>query len=127
MSACKECGVFRCEVLRREKAEMMKRGEALKQFMTGMKDLNVMIEIDNDMNVIPAEAAIRIRERLNELIPEVKKEVQPKQAPKASKGKKLDTPKMVALRKAGWTYDKIADEMGCSTQTVINHIKKVSS
>lgn len=109
----------------------MKRGEALKQFMAGMEDLNVMIEIDNDMNVIPADVAIRIWERLNEQIPEVKKEakkeVQPKQEPKASKGKKLDTPKMVALRKAGWTYDKIADEMGCSTQTVINHIKKVSA
>ena len=98
--------------------------------MTGMEDLNVMIEIDNDMNVIPAEVAIWIWERLNEQIPEVKKEVkkevQPKQALKA-KGKKLDTPKMIALRKAGWTYDKIADEMGCSPQTVINHIKKVSA
>ena len=108
----------------------MKRGEALKQFLNGMDDLNVMIEIDNDMNVIPADVAIRIWETLNEQIPEakkeVKKEVQPKQAPKASKGKKLDTPKMSALRKAGWTYDKIADEMGCSPQTVINHIKKVT-
>ena len=33
--------------------------------------------------------------------------------------------KMLALRKAGWTYEKIADEMHCSAQTVINHIKEM--
>ncbi len=35
----------------------------------------------------------------------------------------LDDGKMLALRKAGWTYEKIADEMGCTDQTVINHIR----
>lgn len=43
---------------------------------------------------------------------------------KKSKKKPLDDGKMLALRKAGWTYEKIADEMGCSPQTVINHIKE---
>lgn len=43
---------------------------------------------------------------------------------KKSKKKPLDDGKMLALRKAGWTYEKIADEMHCSTQTVINHIKE---
>lgn len=38
--------------------------------------------------------------------------------------KPLDTGKMRALRAAGWTYEKIADELGCSTQTVINYLKK---
>ena len=42
----------------------------------------------------------------------------------AANRKKLDDGKMLALRKAGWTYEKIADEMGCSPQTVINHIKE---
>ena len=107
----------------------MKRGEALMQFMTGTNDFNIMIEIDNDMNIISAEVAVKIWKYLNEQIQEekkeVKEEVQPEQEPKARK--KLDTPKMVALRNAGWTYEKIADEMGCSTQTVINHIKKVNA
>ena len=109
----------------------MKRGEALKQFMAGVDGLNIMIEIDNDMNVIPADAALRIWEHLNQDIPEEKEEkklqvtiTQPVTVMKQKKRKKLDRPKMIALRKAGWTYDKIADEMGCSTQTVINHIKK---
>lgn len=107
----------------------MKRGEALMQFMTGTNDFNIMIEIDNDMNIISAEVAVKIWKYLNEPVleekKETKKEVPPKQIQKAKK--KLDTPKMVALRKAGWTYEKIADEMGCSTQTVINHIKKVNA
>ena len=37
--------------------------------------------------------------------------------------KKLDDGKMLALRRAGWTYQRIAEEMGCTDQTVINHIR----
>ena len=104
----------------------MRRGDALKEFIAGTSDLNIMIEIDNDLNMIPAETAVRIWEYLNEQTGEEKK--QKKEEPKQEQKPKklLDTPKMVALRKAGWTYEKIADEMGCSPQTVINHIKKVT-
>lgn len=35
--------------------------------------------------------------------------------------KKLDDGKICALRRAGWTWDKIADEMHCSAQTALNH------
>ena len=38
--------------------------------------------------------------------------------------KKLDTGKMTALRNAGWSYEKIADEMGCSAGTVWNYFNK---
>lgn len=45
--------------------------------------------------------------------------------PEPSKGgrdkKKLDDGKICALRRAGWTWDKIADEMHCSAQTALNH------
>lgn len=30
---------------------------------------------------------------------------------------------MRALREAGWSYEKIADEMGCSAGTVWNYFK----
>lgn len=33
----------------------------------------------------------------------------------------LDDGKIFSLRRAGWTWDKIADEMNCSIQTAINH------
>ncbi len=35
-----------------------------------------------------------------------------------------DTGKMTALRNAGWSYEKIADEMGCSAGTVWNFFNK---
>lgn len=45
----------------------------------------------------------------------------PKAAPKAPA---LDHGKIMALHKAGWGNAKIADEMGCSVQTIINHIQR---
>ena len=36
----------------------------------------------------------------------------------------LDIPKMKALRKAGWSLSKIADEMRCSPQTVCRKLKE---
>ncbi len=37
---------------------------------------------------------------------------------------RIDHGKIMALHKAGWTLKNIADEMGCSAQTVLNHINK---
>ena len=36
----------------------------------------------------------------------------------------LDMGKVKALRNAGWSFEKIADEFNCSTQTIINHLNK---
>lgn len=47
----------------------------------------------------------------------------PKAAPKPSAKKDIDLGKVKALRKAGWTLEKIADEMGCSAQTIANKLK----
>ena len=44
-------------------------------------------------------------------------------APK--KKKQLDTGKIKALREGGWTLAGIAREMGCSQQTVANHLRKM--
>lgn len=56
------------------------------------------------------------------------KPAEPKK-PKAKPGgrmrkKKLDLGKIAALRNAGWSLEKIADELGCCTQTTANHIKE---
>ena len=34
----------------------------------------------------------------------------------------IDNGKIKALRDAGWSYEKIADEVGCSPQTVANRL-----
>ena len=50
-------------------------------------------------------------------------EPKPEPKPKQDKPKKtIDHGKIIALHKAGWSASKIAQEVGCSLQTVINHI-----
>lgn len=105
----------------------MTRGESLKRLIKG-SGMNIMIRFEGIDEAIPAETAISIWEQLNaeadppKQDPPKEQEPEPKAAGK--KRKPLDDGKMLALRKAGWSYEKIADEMGCSTQTVINHIKE---
>lgn len=41
-----------------------------------------------------------------------------------AKRKAFDEGKARALRNAGWSLEKIADEMKCSPQTVANHLAK---
>lgn len=56
-------------------------------------------------------------------------EPKPAQAPKTTVKKAAQKPgidhgKIMALHKAGWSTAAIADEMGCSGQTVLNHLAK---
>ena len=67
------------------------------------------------------EALQEIREEVDAQLEEVKTEAtksptKPKQKRKRPEHykKELDVPKMRALRNAGWTLTKIADEMRCS-------------
>lgn len=48
----------------------------------------------------------------------------PKPAPKKTAGKKVDWSKAAALRKAGWSFEKIGEELGVSGVTVSAHLKK---
>ena len=41
------------------------------------------------------------------------------------KARRIDTGKIGALRRAGWSLKAISEEMGCSIQTVCNHLKKL--
>lgn len=73
----------------------------------------------NDMTITgtPAEMAELIR-----LMTAEPKKVQKKEP---TNKKDIDMGKVKALRKAGWTLEKIADEMGCSAQTIANKLKGV--
>lgn len=105
----------------------MTRGESLKRLIRG-SGMHIMVRFDGIDDAIDATVALQIWEQLSVDADPVKQDPpRPKQAPdqKAAgkKRKPLDDGKMLALRKAGWPYEKIADEMGCSPQTVINRIK----
>lgn len=105
----------------------MTRGESLKRLIKG-SDMHIMIRFDGIEGAVDADMALKIWEQLSVDADPVKQDPpKPKQAPEpkaaGKKRKPLDDGKMLALRKAGWPYEKIADEMGCSIQTVINHIK----
>ena len=51
-------------------------------------------------------------------------EEEPKEDKPAQKKGKYDVGKICALRRASWTVAKIADEIGCSEQTVRNILKR---
>lgn len=78
-----------------------------------------------------AQAAIVILGRLippqpePEPVPEPDPEPKPEPKPqKKRKRQPFDTGKLKALRNAGWSVAKIADEMRVAEQTVRNHMKK---
>lgn len=56
--------------------------------------------------------------------PKTKSTAKPKVEPKKSGPSGIDHGKLIALHKAGWSIEKIADEMGCTTTTVRNHIRQ---
>ena len=71
--------------------------------------------------VASAPMAADQQEEKAEVIAELKKKCDP--APKTgTRRKDLDDGKIRALRKAGWTLEKIADEMGCAPQTIKNRL-----
>lgn len=106
----------------------MKRGQVLKTLLKHIgPESGVVIMIEDQP--IPIETAVKIWEKLDEDRqdcsvgePEPKEEPKPKQT--ATK-KPLDDGKILALRNAGWTLEKIADEMNCSVQTVANHLERM--
>lgn len=60
------------------------------------------------------------------LKPKPEQKTEPKKpVPKKPAGKiELDMGKVKALRNAGWSFDKIGDEMGVSAQTIANRMKE---
>lgn len=61
-----------------------------------------------------------------ETVEEPEADPEPKQEQrKPVKGKPVDTGKIGALAKRGWTPKAIADDMGIAESTVYNHLKKI--
>ena len=56
---------------------------------------------------------------------EKKKQPEPKKNPKPPGSKNVDTGKLLALRRAGWTMQEIADEMKISSATVSYHLSRM--
>lgn len=86
--------------------------------------------------IIDATVAELKESRILDLIriPEAKQDVitaapmepeKPKPAPKPKKTDAVDWPKAKALRDAGWSYDKIGDELGISGVTVSAHLREM--
>lgn len=75
----------------------------------------------------PAEVMgfICIAEHVEMPVPPYEPIPAPAPEPAKRKQKDFDTGKARALREAGWTFAKIADEMGVSPQTVANRLKEV--
>ena len=73
----------------------------------------------------------RIGDSLNEELEEAKNQLEklkekekPKKRQEPANKKKLDIGKIRALREAGWSFGKIAEEMGCSPQTIANALQR---
>lgn len=113
----------------------MKKIQVLRTMQRAMcRDSCIAIVIDGDP--IPIDTAIRIWDALNEecgadQADQEKEEDESKEEPKKVKApaktskRKVDDGKILALYKAGWSCPKIADEMGCSVPTVIDHLKNM--
>ena len=98
----------------------MKRGQALKTLLSSLGSIGVVIIIEDQP--IKIETAVKIWEKLNEEC----HGTEPKKEPEPKKEKNpLDDGKILALRNAGWTLEKIAEEMHCSPQTVVNHLERM--
>ena len=88
------------------------------------------IGADANMDRILAQSALIVLTRIQvtpppEPEPEQAPEPSPKPKPEKTRGRKpFDIGKLRALRNAGWSVAKIADEMGVSEQTIRNHMKK---
>ena len=102
--------------------------------------MKIIITTNANTDVILSDGMVNIigYARL-EVVPETSKVVpaapekpgkteKPEKAAKKERGtyakKEYDVPKMIALRNAGWTYEKIADEMGCPRSTVYRLIEQ---
>lgn len=66
-------------------------------------------------------AAILCIDSVNMKKEEAKKTATKAAAKKTGRKSALDWGKAEACRRAGWTYEKIADELGCATVTVAKH------
>lgn len=103
--------------------------------MTERKVLQTLLRTmgsNSELNEALRYACLAILDKGEEEPEPVPEEKKPEQKPEPKKPKAqekkpkkaLDVGKMVACYKAVWSMAKIADELGCTSQTVANNLKK---
>lgn len=90
----------------------------------------VSVRVDEGPSLL-VEDAITLYDFLDKEVEDPKAELcEPKdklQEPKKAKRKRrvvVDLGKVQALHKAGWSYEKIAEEIGCSVATIMARLKE---
>lgn len=114
-------------IARAEAFDHLQRGDGDVYIVEAINDstpLGVLRTAEGFLLGIPEEPVQEAKTKANESKEEPKNSNE--NAKKNSKNAKpgLDHGKIMALHRAGWTLKNIADEMGCSAQTVLNHINK---
>ena len=90
----------------------------------------ITIALQMKMSVYITEDAVSITPWGGAEPAQTELELEPEPEPKKSASKKpagkinIDMGKVKALRDAGWSFDKIGDEMGVSAQTIANRMKE---
>lgn len=101
--------------------------DAVKRVINGHR-VYIMFEIDPQTTIEDLGFADGFLIEEEDPQPEPKTKPEPKAKPKAEPKKSgpsgIDHGKLIALHKAKWSIEKIADEMGCTTTTVRNHIRQ---
>lgn len=101
--------------------------DAVKRVINGHR-VYIMFEIDPQTTIEDLGFADGFLIEEEDPQPEPKTKPEPKAKPKTEPKKSgptgIDHGKLIALHKAGWSIEKIADEMGCTTTTVRNHIRQ---
>lgn len=124
---CDMCGDLHYDIGEMNNVKISYAGKASVAYINNGEYL-VCDKCENELTELLNTARRKIKEKDEE--PE--KKVAPVQLKKKAKAEKsakvkhkvvIDIGKAKALRAAGWSYEKIADEFGCATQTIINHMK----
>ena len=111
----------------------MKRVDALRSLMgCGIQRVDIMADFDGDPIVIDAGMAIKLYSYLDEDLCDPKAELQkpkekqqkPKEKQRRTRRVEIDMGKVHALHNAGWTYEKIADEVDVNVNTLYARLKE---
>lgn len=92
--------------------------------VTGNVTIDALLSAIGEGRVVAAHEAYKPAEPTPKEVPE---EPEPKQEKVQTRGRyanAIDHGKVAALYNAGWSVKKIAEEIGCNKQTIIDHLTK---
>ena len=83
--------------------------------------ITIVLDSFEDLKKLKALFGEKVEVNTIKQVTNTNKQQKTEEKPKKEK-KRIDTGKIKALKKAGWSVAKIADEMRCSVATVYNHL-----